>query len=493
MKPGKACGPDNIPGRVLRDCAIELTPSLTALFNASLSLGKVPSQWKLANVAPVFKKGDSSCVENYRPISLLSLVSKVLERCIHKQILPHILPMISDNQHGFLPGHSCTTQLVEFIHDLASNYDRGVDTDVVYLDFSKAFDSVNHYKLFGKLRSTGFGGPLLEWFQDYLSDRLQRVAINGDYSGWLHVTSGVPQGSILGPLLFVIYINDLPTSVKSKLVMFADDAKCYRPIVTVDDQLTMQSDLNVLQKWSKTWDLDFNAKKCVILHVNTRKHHHLPPYNYKLGEHSLTEVDQQNDLGIIVSNNLDWKPHIRQMICKANRILGMIRYTCFDIHDVQTRKILYLAHVRPLLEYSSEIWNPITKGLAGDIERVQRKATRFILRSSLPYEDRLKELNLLSLEQRRLFKDNILFFKGIHNLTTLDVPGKIYFRSSDSYTLRSSDCLSIIPNKCRTNIFSQSFFNRICKSWNDIPVVLRNTTNPLYFKNQLLNHYYEQT
>ena len=174
--------------------------------------------------------------------------------------------------------------------------------------------------------------------------------------------------------------------------MFADDAKCYRPIVSIEDQLALQFDINSLFEWSKIWDLDFNAKKCVILNVATRNRHHVPAYNYQLAGHSLAKVDQQGDLGIMVSNNLSLKFHIKHMICKANRILGMIRHTCSDIYDIQTRKILYLAHVRPILEYSSEIWNHITKGLVNDIERVQRRAIRFILRSSIPYEDRLKAI-----------------------------------------------------------------------------------------------------
>ena len=201
----------------------------------------------------------------------------VLERYIHKKILPFLQPIISYGQHGFMPNRSCVTQLVGFTHNLGSTYDRGCDTNVVWLDFSKAFDSVNHSKLIEKLRYAGIGGSLLAWFNNYLEARLQRVVINGAYSDLLPVTSGVPQVSILWLLLFVIFINDMPSCVSPDtcIALFADDAKLYRTISSIDDQVALQNDLNALNNMSKTWDIDFNAKKCVVLQVKTCKRHHI--------------------------------------------------------------------------------------------------------------------------------------------------------------------------------------------------------------------------
>jgi len=271
--------------------------------------------------------------------------------------------------------------------------------------------------------------------------------------------------------------------------LFADDAKCYRTINTIGDQLALQNDLKALHNWSVSWDIDFNAKKCVILHVKTRKRHHVPYFNYKLGLQSLLSVSNQNDLGIMVSSDLSWKIHINQVICKANRILGLIRHTCFDVHDPVTRKMLYLAHVRPILEYGSEIWNPQAKGVTIALEKVQRRATKFILRCSDPYEERLKQLNLLSLEDRRQFKDNILFFKGMMNLTALNISDKVKFRNSNSHHLRSSESPTIIPNKFKTNIFRQSCFTHISSSWNNLPANLRSLDNFVQFKSGLLDFY----
>ena len=190
---------------------------------------------------------------------------------------------------------------------------------------------------------------------------------------------------------------------------------------TINDQLALQNELNALYNWSKHWDIDFNSKKCVVLNVNTRKHHHVAPFEYKLGNYSLASVTSQNDLGITVSNNLNWKPHINQLVCKANRILGLIKHTCNDVRDPVIRKILYLAHVRPILDYGSKMLNHHTKRLVNCIERVQRRATRFILQSSDPYEERLKNLKIMSLEDRRRLKDNILLFKGVHDMTYISL------------------------------------------------------------------------
>ena len=181
--------------------------------------------------------------------------------------------------------------------------------------------------------------------------------------------------------------------------------------------------------------------------------------------------------------------HINQMICKANRILGLIRDTCNDVKYPLTRKILYLTHVRPILEYGSEIWNPSTKGLITVIERIQRRATRFILQSCVPYEERLKELNLSSLEDRRKFKDNILLFKYLHGVSFISLQDRVNFRGIEFISLRSSDSPTIIPNKCYTNIFKQTFFNRVYNSWDDLPADVRNVQIFQCFKSKLLSHY----
>ena len=259
----KATGSDEIPARLLKETASIITPSICKLFNKSLQQGTVPQDWKLANVVPVYKKGDKEYTENYRPISLLPIISKVLERYIFMNIRQHFSGIIYDHQHGFLQGKSCVTNLLEALDYIGACLDKGGQVDMVYLDMSKAFDRINHKRLTSKLANSGIGGNLLKWFQSYLTDRRQRVTVLGVTSKSLPVCSGVPQGSILGPALFLLYVNDLleaPTS--SRAAMFADDTKIFSAIQSKIDVTSLQTDLGTLEHWSTVSGLSFNQSKC---------------------------------------------------------------------------------------------------------------------------------------------------------------------------------------------------------------------------------------
>ncbi|CAB4009937.1 Hypothetical predicted protein, partial [Paramuricea clavata] len=230
----KATGPDKIPALLLKNCAVNISSSLCQLFNKSLSYGILPSEWKLANISPIRKRNPIHDVTNYRPISLLSLVSKV--------------------------GRSTTSQLLHILHQVLNVLEQKNQVDIVYLDFAKAFDKVNHDLLLVKLHNFGIRGNLLRWFRDFVSGRFQRVTALGVTSKPLPVLSGVPQGSILGPLLFIIYINDLPKCVSddTTMAMFADDTKCHRPIKNSQDKVTLQCDLDNITNWCHDWKMELN-------------------------------------------------------------------------------------------------------------------------------------------------------------------------------------------------------------------------------------------
>ena len=267
--PTKATGIDGIGPRLLKECAHALYTPFHYLFCLSFSQHSIPLDWRSHMIIPIHKAGDQTLVSNYSPISLLCCISKVLERIIYNHLLDFACGSLSRNQFGFMRNRSSAQQLLTFLHTVYDSFQSKSQTDVIYLDFSKAFDSVSHKELLAKLWCFGFRGKIWCWLKAYLSHRLQCVSINGNRSGLLPVISGVPQGSILGPLLFLIFINDLPDSThSSSLLLYADDAKCFRPIASSTDH-HLQDDLNSLFNWSLKWRLCFNNYKCALLRLTS--------------------------------------------------------------------------------------------------------------------------------------------------------------------------------------------------------------------------------
>ncbi|XP_028413970.1 uncharacterized protein LOC114536830 [Dendronephthya gigantea] len=317
--PTKSPGPDKIPGQILKECSSVIAPSLCLLFNHSLQSGTLPTEWKSANVTPVHKKSKKEPATNYRPISLLPIISKVLERCVCYRFQEHIKVMINKAQHGFLHGRSCVTQLLATLHHIGQLLDHNVQSDVLFLDFAKAFDSVDHAILLKKIKSYGISGNMYKWFTDYLHGRTQRVVIDGVASDWSHVTSGVPQ-VVSWVLLFLLFINDFPDAIppSTSSGLYADDTKLYRAITSPQDCDQLQEALSYADGWSKQSNIDFNASKCKVLTITRRKR---PIIKYHLGSTDLMRVDSEADLGVTVTRTLSWNLHIIQVVSKANRML----------------------------------------------------------------------------------------------------------------------------------------------------------------------------
>ena len=254
INPSKASGPDNIPNRILKECANQLAPSLSIIFQLSIDSGELPKDWREANISCIFKKGDKHLAENYRPVSLTSVPSKLLEHIFYKHmyILKHLETnkILTSLNHGFRSGYSCETQLLTTFNDFMKEYDKGNQTDVAILDFSKAFDTVPHKKLLHKLEQYGIEGCILAWLKDFLTNRKMKTVVEGEKSDDVKVDSGVPQGTVLGLLMFLCHINDLPDTVKSQVRLFADDCLLYRTIKSQSDHEILQQDLNNLQKWA---------------------------------------------------------------------------------------------------------------------------------------------------------------------------------------------------------------------------------------------------
>ena len=297
--------------RLLKECSNQIAPNLCYLFNLSLSSGRIPSEWKSADVTPIHKKESKVPAENYRPISLLPIISKVLERCVYQRFYEHVAHLINECQHGFLRNHSCVTQLLSVLHTIGHYLDRNTQTDMLYLDFAKAFDSVDHGILLEKLRGYGVTGQVLLWFEDYLRGRTQRVVVDGAASTWSPVTSGVPQGSILGPLLFIIFVNDLPDFIEkgTETALYADDTKLHNTITSTNNCEFLQKSLTNIDHWSVQNNIRFNPSKCKVLTITCKK----TPinYDYTLGTERLTRVYSEKDLGVITTPGLSWDLHIR--------------------------------------------------------------------------------------------------------------------------------------------------------------------------------------
>ena len=318
LNPHKATGPDNLPSRLLKEVADEIAPSLTLLFQATLTQGCIPAVWKEGLITPVFKKGDRSIASNYRPISLTSICCKLQEHIIHGNIMAHLdkHKILSDDQHGFRKRRSCETQLIITLNDLAKGLNSKQQIDAVLLDFSKAFDRVPHKRLLLKLQFYGIRGEVLQWISAFLTGRTQRVLIEGQSSSTSLVTSGVPQGTVLGPLLFLVFINDLPAMASSTTRLFADDCLMYRTIQDTSDAEALQADLDKLQQWEQDWLMDFNPSKCEVITITNKRS--CIPFTYTIHNEILNKTSCAKYLGINITNNLSWRTHVDKVCKKAN-------------------------------------------------------------------------------------------------------------------------------------------------------------------------------
>ncbi len=257
-----------------------------------------PSNWKSANIVAIHKSGSRQNVANYRPISLLPLISKVFERILCNHLWRHVQPAISEQQHGFVPGRDCTTNLTSLLQEAYSAVDRRGQLDIIYTDFSKAFDRVSHKHLIHKLASFNVHSNLLNLLSSYLTYRRHRVVVDGQCSSWHPVPSGVPQGSVLGPMLFSLFINDLPQCITNKSLLFADDMKVFRPVYNESDCISLQEDIHKISNWCSTWQLNLNFAKCSVLSVTLKKKPCL--FNYSVNNNVLNRVSVQKGLGIFI-------------------------------------------------------------------------------------------------------------------------------------------------------------------------------------------------
>ena len=485
LNANKSCGPDNIHPRMLIELAEQIAKPLAMIMKKSLSERTLPEDWKKANVSPIYKKGARNRAENYRPISLTSIACKIMEKMIKETVMKHVVSkkLLSKKQYGFISGRSTLTQLLSYLDTCVDHFVNGGVIDSIYLDFAKAFDTVPHTRLMIKLESFGISGEVLAWIKSFLTGRTQIVKVNGESSYESEVLSGIPQGSVLGPLLFVLYINDLPGEIESDTLLFADDTKIFKLITSIQDSLSLQSDIHRLEDWSNKWLLNFNLKKCHVLsigHFENIKHTH----RYELFGTELEHVFQEKDLGVTFDGNLKFDEHIQLKVNLANSIVGLIRRS-FTFLDGKLFKKLFTTFVRPHLEYAQPVWAPFLQKYIDIIENVQVRATKLVDGiSSLDYPDRLKKLDMPTLLYRRRRGDMIEIFKHINTYDQETINGRINFHTRPSRK-HNHQIILRKPKDGARGIQSNSFYFRTMSTWNNLPRNVAEASNIDAFKNAL--------
>lgn len=475
---GKAAGPDGLHAEIIKPLATVLCEPVAMLFSQCLREGCLPEDWKRSQVVPIHKGGPVEEPANYRPVSLTSVILKVLERIIRDRIVEHLTGnnLLSAAQHGFRRNKSCLTNLLCFLDEVTDRMDRGEDVEVCYLDFQKAFDSVCHRLLLRKLEIYGIEVRIRNWIREFLTDRTFYVEVEGRRSGQMRAVSGVPQGSVLGPLLFLVYIDNLVENLKCPYYMFADDVK----VVGEPGQQDIQEDLDTIVRWTQEWDLPLNLTKCTRL-VCARGEVRERWLASGQSRTELMRVEKAKDLGIYVTQDLKPRKQCETAARRARWALHELRRAVRS-RSPKVLLPLYKAYVRPHLEYAVQAWSPSRVGDKKLLEGVQKSFTRMFpgLRE-LGYEERLSRLNLFSLGRRRKRGDLIETFKQMKGFSE---PGKALFLRATTVDLRGHP-LKLAKPRARARTRSDFYSHRVVNDWNRLPNEVVESISVTQFKRRL--------
>ena len=478
---------DEISIRLLKNTRVSICEGLSRLLNTSFNQGKVPQKWKQANVTPIYKKGDRQLVSNYRPISLLSVIGKIQEKVVFKSMYNFfkVHNLLTWRNSGFKPLDSAMNQLILVTHKIYMALEHGQDINIAFLDVSKAFDRVWHTGLIHKLKVLGITGRLLKWLTDYLDNRHQRVVINGVHSDWLIINSGVPQGSILGPLLFLVYINDIIIDIDSDIFLYADDTIIMRVITDpLRDTMIMNDDLELLNQWAKQWAITFSPAKSEQLIISKK----LDRVNYrplKMGNAKIKRVAQHSHLGVIFNENCTWDAHIRSRINKAAPALNMLIRNSRQTPR-QVKENIYRSFIRPVLEYGCTVYDNCPAVLSHLIERTQRQAA---IACTGAYRDTshvtlLNELGWPTLSKRRDYYKLCQLYKLVNNISPSYLIEYLPINVVEhDYGLRNNNDIRL-PHT-RTLSYRNSFIPSAIRLWNGTNIGTRNSQSLLVFKRLL--------
>ena len=497
LKPTTSAGYDGIPNLFLKKCASSLAFPLSHIFGISFLDGCLPTSWKFAIVTPVHKKGPTRDPNNFRPISLTATCCRVMERIINNTLLRYLLDhhLISKQQHGFIQRRSVSTNLLDCLEDWTLNLQSRHVTDVIFFDFKKAFDTVCHSKLLVKLQSYGICGNLLLWIESFLNGRYQSVRVGNAISSAVPVISGVPQGSVLGPTLFLLFINDVVDIFSDLTVsssLFADDLKLYTRYNLDAAHNDLQTAITRLVEWAELWQLQVSIPKCSafrIVNPRCQLNDSIKQLSYSIDGTVLPFVDSIRDLGIHHDCQLKYDRHISLITHNAFKRAVLI-LKCFHTRDVRILKHAFCTYVRPLLEFSSLIWSPNYCYLIDKLESVQRFFTRRLHGlHQLSYKERLAVLGLETLERRRIIYDLVFCYKYLHGCVDLNIPN---FLCVQNYDKTRNNGVKLYKPMCRLEVRKTFLANRVVNVWNSLPADVVLSHSLQMFKRKLASCSFSQ-
>jgi len=491
LDPNKATGPDGLGNFLLKEAAVPIAQPLSELFNFSLSLCKFPSIWKIAQVVPIFKKGDPLLCTNYRPISLLPCISKVYEKLLFDHIFSFLKSnnLLLPNQSGFIPGDSTVNQLMSICNKIAAHFDKGEEVIGVFLDLTKAFDKVWHEGLLFKLRNIGICGQIYELLFSYLQERRQFVTLNGEKSQIKQLYAGVPQGSVLGPLLFLIYINDITDQVQNVSYLFADDTSVFAPFSSVHIDRAVEQlnvDLREIHCWAKKWLINIHPGKTVAMLFSVKRHPSILPPIY-LGDQPISFVPIHTHLGVTLTPTLNWCEHINKVSSKCYKVLGILKKFKYR-WTRRTLETCYLSFIRPIIEYGSILYDSCGKSDSSKLEGVQLEAARLVTgaKRGTSHSALYRELGWHTLKERRtmhkLTKMYSIIKSGSPSYLAYIVQS---FKVGHRISTRSQEhgCLNL--PFCKLEIYKRSPLISGMHLWNQLEVSLKGANTLNSFKSQL--------
>ncbi len=495
LSPNSSPGPEAFPAKLLINCSDMLVHPLYMIFRISLDKGEIPNILKQAVITPIHKGESKAVPKNYRPVSLTSHITKTFERVIRTQLVDFLEEnhLFNDSQHGFRKGRSCLSQLLNHYDKIVSELEKGYNVDVVYLDFAKAFDKVDHGILCHKLKKLGISGKIGRWIHNFLSGRTQSVSVNGIQSKLKNVKSSVPQGTVLGPILFLILLLDIDVDITSTVSSFADDTRISRSIHTIDDTKLLQKDLERSYEWQRKNNMLFNEKKFELLRYGMDQTIKGNTYYTGPQGNTIEEKTCLRDLGVQLSNTAKFDDHINTVCKKANKMCGWIHRT-FKTRNAMVMRQLWTSLIQPHYDYCSQLWAPYRVGQIQKLEGIQRQYTHRIANMDhMNYWERLLELKMNS-QERRMERYRIIYVwkilegrvpnPGINSHITLrkgrlcKIPAlvtqareSIKTLKDASFAVRGPKLFNFLPQNIRdkTGCSVESFKNILDQYLRDIP------------------------